>query len=90
MTEVEARAAGFLRLYIDTDPASKKARGLAKRWLLLWESSTGGDPEIQAGMRKTWKDRKRWPWPMRQYVDESDWPRINSWIGKAIHELRKK
>jgi MerR family transcriptional regulator, thiopeptide resistance regulator len=72
------------------DPAGKKAQSLAKRWLRLWKTTTGGDREIQAGMRKAWKDRKHWPQPLQQHVDELDLPKINRWISKAIRELRKK
>ena len=72
------------------DPAGKKAQSLAKRWLRLWKASTGGDPDIQAGMRKAWKDRKHWPLPLQQYVEELDLTKTNKWIAKAIRELRKR
>jgi len=46
---------------LDLDPASEAAQILARRWVLLSESVTGGDPEIRAGAISAWKDHKNWP-----------------------------
>src|SRR5262249_41537776 len=74
---------------LEEDPASEKARDFATRWRDLSELSTGGDPEIEAGMKKAWQDRQHWSLPLRQHVEESRLPEIVAWIGKAIQELDK-
>jgi MerR family transcriptional regulator, thiopeptide resistance regulator len=81
---------GDVRRSLEDDPRSKKGLDLAQRWRRLAERSTGGDRGIKAGMMKAWKDRRHWPLPMRQHVEEGRLPEIEKWIGKAMRELRKR
>ena len=46
---------------LDLDPASETAQLLTRRWVLLAEAVTGGDPEIKAGAIIAWKDHRNWP-----------------------------
>jgi DNA-binding transcriptional MerR regulator len=46
---------------LDLDPASETAQLLTKRWVLLAEAASEGDPEIKAGAIKAWKDHQNWP-----------------------------
>ncbi len=78
------------RELLEEDPASEKASELATRWLRLCDLSLGGDAGIKEGMKKAWDDRQRWPLVLRQYVEEARVAEIATWIGKAIHELRKR
>jgi DNA-binding transcriptional MerR regulator len=43
------------------DPASERAKELAKRWLALINAFTGGNPEIAEGLTKLYTDRQNWP-----------------------------
>jgi MerR family transcriptional regulator, thiopeptide resistance regulator len=40
-----------------TDPADAKVAALARRWQDLLHWSTGGDPEVEAGMKRMWEER---------------------------------
>jgi hypothetical protein len=46
---------------LDLDPASETAQLLTRRWVLLAEAATGGDPELKAGAIIAWKDHRNWP-----------------------------
>ena len=43
------------------DPAGPHAQSLAARWQKLIEGFTGGDPQIESGLRKLYADQKNWP-----------------------------
>lgn len=55
ISDVEAAIAAKL------DPASAKAKELAKRWEELIRGFTGGDPEVQQGLQKLYADQQNWP-----------------------------
>lgn len=42
-------------------PESEQAQSLAARWQSLIEAFTGGDPEVEAGLRKLYSDEGNWP-----------------------------
>jgi DNA-binding transcriptional MerR regulator len=66
------------------DPASDRAQALAARWQALIASFTGGDPEVQAGLKKLYADKTNWPSTFKQpYSDE-----VGSFI-RRVQELRK-
>jgi len=46
---------------IGKDPAGKKARALAARWIRFFKTESGGDQEIRAAWKKFWTDRRNWP-----------------------------
>jgi hypothetical protein len=43
------------------DPAGEKGQALAARWQAQLEISSGGDPEIKAGLMAGWARRREWP-----------------------------
>lgn len=47
------------------DPAGENAQVLARRWMAQWEDASSGDPEIKAGLMKSWADRRNWPATLR-------------------------
>jgi DNA-binding transcriptional MerR regulator len=51
------------------DPASEKAQSLVNRWLAQIEDSSGGDPEVRAGLMKAWADRENWRATLRWYAE---------------------
>lgn len=59
---------------LDEDPASPKAQALGARWADLVRGFTGGDPGVQAGLNRMYKDQGNWPgsmkMPFRQEVYE--------------------
>ncbi|HTC94997.1 MAG TPA: MerR family transcriptional regulator [Terriglobales bacterium] len=65
------------------DPAGKKAQALAKRWNELSHRSSGGDRDIQAGMRKAWKDRQHWPARLQDDLAPFPINKISRFIKKA-------
>lgn len=71
--EVEAaQAAG-------EDPASPHAQSLAAPWQKLIEGFTGGDPQVESGLRKLYADQKNWPAGVHKpFSDEAC-----AFIGKA-------
>jgi DNA-binding transcriptional MerR regulator len=77
--EVEAaQAAG-------EDPASPHAQSLAARWQKLIEGFTGGDPQIESGLRKLYADQKNWPAGVQKpFSDEAC-----AFIGKARQAAKK-
>lgn len=53
-------------------PESGRAQGLAARWQTLVEAFTGGDPEVEAGLRKLYSDDANWPAPFQKpYGDDA-------------------
>ena len=55
ISDVEAAIAGKV------DPGSAKAKALAVRWQELLRGFTGGDPQIQQGLKKLYADQQNWP-----------------------------
>jgi DNA-binding transcriptional MerR regulator len=47
------------------DPAGESGQALARRWMAQWEDASSGDPEIKAGLMKSWADRRNWPATLR-------------------------
>jgi DNA-binding transcriptional MerR regulator len=43
------------------DPASEHAQSLAARWQALVDQFTGGDPGIEASLRRLYADQANWP-----------------------------
>jgi len=43
------------------DPAGARAKELARRWKLLVEEFTGGDPDIAQSVKNVWSHRAEWP-----------------------------
>jgi MerR family transcriptional regulator, thiopeptide resistance regulator len=79
----EAKAAA------NEDPAGPKAQALADRWVKQIEKFTMGDPEILAGMRRTWADQQNWPPQAKQQAEGFFDPDAWSFIRKAI-DIRKQ
>lgn len=53
------------------DPASKRSQELANRWRELIRGFTGGDPEIQKGLNRMYRDKDNWPTSMpRPFNDD--------------------
>jgi DNA-binding transcriptional MerR regulator len=48
-------------------PDGKKAQTLAARWTELVRGFTGGDAEVQKGVKKVWADRANWPVALPNY-----------------------
>lgn len=46
---------------LDADPASEKAQALLHRWTELIQAFTGGDPGIEANLRRLYSDQANWP-----------------------------
>jgi len=65
------------------DPAGRKAQALAKRWNELAHRSSGGDPDIRAGMLKAWKDRHHWPARFQDDLAPFNMNKISQFIKKA-------
>jgi DNA-binding transcriptional MerR regulator len=72
------------------DPGSEKAQALAARWMELWETSTGGDPGIQAGSIRAWADSQNWPPAMQQQRDSFNFEELSDFIHEAVASYRKK
>lgn len=43
------------------DPSSEEARALAARWRALVMQFTGGETQIQSGLKRLWNDSTHWP-----------------------------
>jgi DNA-binding transcriptional MerR regulator len=43
-----------------TQPASDGDQALAERWMSQIDQASGGDPDIKAGLLRTWADRRHW------------------------------
>ncbi len=53
------------------DPASERAQALAARWNVLIRAFTGGDAEIEAGLKGLYADQQNWPGTFKKpYSDE--------------------
>src|SRR5205085_12023779 len=69
------------------DPAGDKAQALAERWRKLVEGFTGGDPEITAGLKALYADRKNWPAPAQESMKpfrRSHSDEVQAFISKAM------
>ena len=55
--------------YLGEDFAGEKAHALAVRWTAHMDAVSGGNPEVKAGLRKTWADRQNWTATLR-YLEE--------------------
>jgi DNA-binding transcriptional MerR regulator len=67
---------------LNEDPASPKAQALAKRWKDLVAGFTGGDPEIQKGLKAMYADRDNWPAVQKERVNIN--PEVWSFIQRAF------
>ena len=72
---------------LDEDPCGERAEALLLRMRALWNRDTGGDRsvqlQIQEGVIKAWRDRERWPEPMRQRFDEQRMGEIARFMGRV-------
>jgi DNA-binding transcriptional MerR regulator len=72
---------------LDEDPCGERAEALLVRMHALWNRDTGGDRsvqlQIQEGVIKAWRDRDRWPEPMRQRFDELRMGEIARFMGRV-------
>ena len=67
------------------DPASERSQSLAARWLDLIGQFTGGDPGIEANLRKLYADQSNWPPTFQKpYGDDA-----GAFIAKAIAARRQ-
>jgi DNA-binding transcriptional MerR regulator len=65
---------------VGEDPASERSQSLAARWLELLGQFTGGDPGIEANLRKLYADQSNWPPTFHQpYGDDA-----GAFIARAI------
>jgi hypothetical protein len=55
---------------IGEDTASDKGQSLAAQWTAHMETASGGTPEVEEGLRKTWRDRQNWTATVR-YLEET-------------------
>jgi DNA-binding transcriptional MerR regulator len=62
-------------------PTGAQAQALAARWSELVRGFTGGDPEIQKGLKKMWSDQENWPKSYQSYRIK---PEIQEFIMKAM------
>ncbi len=54
------------------DPASERAQALAARWQALIASFTGGDRQVEAGLKRFYADQANWPSSFKKpYSDEA-------------------
>lgn len=65
IAEVEAATAA------GEDPVGAHARALAGRWAALVQGFTGGDPEIEANLKKMYADMDNWPTTWRPCSPEA-------------------
>ncbi len=70
------------------DPAGQRGRELAARWEKLIEDSTGGDPEILAGLKAMMADRANWPDKVQSTTRTT--PEGEAFLEKAIEATRLK
>jgi len=67
------------------NPASDHAQALAARWQKLLAGFTGGNPEVQAGLKHLYADQQNWPSSFKKpYSDDAC-----AFIGKAIEAGKK-
>jgi DNA-binding transcriptional MerR regulator len=69
---------------LDEDPASAKAQALAARWVALIQGFTGGDPEVQKGLNKVWKDPSGLPAATQDQMKPFSNPKVHAFIQKAV------
>ena len=66
-------------------PASDHAQALAARWQKLLAGFTGGNPQVQAGLKRLYADQQNWPSSFKKpYSDEAC-----AFIGKAMEAAKK-
>jgi DNA-binding transcriptional MerR regulator len=64
------------------DPASEASQALARRWSELIRGFTGGNSEVQAGLKRMYADRENWPASMpRPFSDE-----VQNFISEAMKQ----
>jgi DNA-binding transcriptional MerR regulator len=68
---------------LDEDPAGEKAQELCAKWADLGERTSGGDPEVQAGKIKEWRDHKNWPASTKQRISSLRLEEVVAFIAKA-------
>ncbi len=69
---------------LEEDPLGERGQALAARWRELWQRTTQGDAEVQAGHEKAWMDRANWPEAARQRTAGHDREAIAAFIVKAL------
>jgi len=77
--ELMAKAPGMWKELMDEveeamkrgeDPASEHVQSLAARWRSLIDAFTGGNPEIEASLKKFYADRENWSSNFKSPVNE--------------------
>ena len=66
------------------DPAGEKAQALVARWTTLVNRFTGGDPEMNVGLRNAWADREHWPATLQDKPQHLATADIWQFIGRAM------
>jgi DNA-binding transcriptional MerR regulator len=54
---------------LEQQSESETARALVERWMAQVDETTGGDPEVQAGLLRTWAGRRNWPATLRWQME---------------------
>ena len=72
---------------LDEDPCGERAEALLLRMFALWHRDSGGDRQvqwqIQEGVMKAWRDRDRWPEPLRQRYEELRIAEVARFLGRV-------
>ena|SRR5690242_873160 len=67
------------------DPTSTNARALAERWSNLVRGFTGGDPEVQKGLKKLYADQSNWPSNFQKPFTDEVWAFVKK--AMAAHRI---
>ena len=72
---------------LDEDPCGERAEALLVRMFALWHRDTGGDRQVQwqihEGVMKAWRDRERWPEPLRQRFEALRMGEVARFLGRV-------
>ena len=65
------------------------AQALVERWRALVEAFTGGDAQIEAGLKAMYADRPNWPGPAKAMMAPFSNQAAQEFLNKAIAARRK-
>jgi MerR family transcriptional regulator, thiopeptide resistance regulator len=74
---------------LGTDPSGPAAQVLAARWRALMDEETGGDEEMKADLKRTFRSRQAWPRGLKRYfaslyeTDLDTWDQVTDFIEQA-------
>jgi DNA-binding transcriptional MerR regulator len=54
---------------LGSDPAAEQGQALVQRWLAQLDTESGGEPELKAGLLRSWQDRRNWSVVVRWYME---------------------